>query len=124
MLTKNELATKIARYIDCEKSGSCGVFAVWLTRVLVRHGHEDFRIVFGGVKDLRCVVYKFPAHQHVWLEWDGEICDPTFVQFEHPASYMTKRKYLTPQQFLEHKNFCLNDPRTKPWMKRHLLNFK
>jgi hypothetical protein len=116
-----EMAYRIAEYVQCDKSGSCGMYASWVTRVFLRHGYKDFVIVFGWIR-----TKSGGFHDHIWLELNinGQVIqvDPTLVQFEDFESYCEKETHLYPEGFLRRKGFRLEDPRTKPWYKKHLKN--
>jgi hypothetical protein len=113
-----EMAYRIAEYVQCDKSGSCGFYASWVTLVFLRNGYKDFVVVFGYVKT------KHGYEDHIWLELNinGETIkvDPTVAQFEDFEAYCEKETHLYPDGFLRRKGFRLEDPRTKPWYKKHL----
>lgn len=110
MKTIEEIVEMIAKRVHCELSGSCGVFATWFTRVLIKNGYHDFVIVFGFVDNM----------EHIWIEMnDKTIIDPTVIQFKGPKIYSKKTKRIDPIDFLNMKYFTLNQ-KTKNWYKAYI----
>ncbi len=105
---------QIADHVKCGKKGSCGVFASWVSRVLLKRGFDDFVIVFGWVKDGNV------THDHIWIELgNGEIIDPTCEQFG-TVERLKKRRTFVPHKFLNMKGFRVSEKLTKSWYKEYL----
>lgn len=115
MIDPYDIAKKIASRLDCTRSGSCGVFAVWFNNILLKHNFTSHKIVFGHVRQDGM---KF---EHIWIELDnGEKIDPTIIQFDKNFKYILKATYYSPEQLKNKKHFEL-----KPeWIKSYLTTSK
>lgn len=109
----------VENHLNCESSGSCGVFALWTTRVLLKRNYSDFKIVFGWVHTLECLGTR--KLEHIWIELNsGEIIDPTRAQFPTFVCYAEQKTYHNPEEILDRKGFSLKEKATAPWIKYHL----
>lgn len=114
----SSVVAKIEPRMDCTSSGSCGVFAAWVSKVALKYKINDFKVVFGHVQ-CRGKNGKW-RDEHIWIEHNGLKIDPTVAQFfPYFTGYVGgKRKKFTPEEFLKKKNFSLNGD----WVKKHLKN--
>ena len=105
-MTKQQICEWLAKGIKCNDKGSCGTFAALATYELFTKGFNDFKVVFGWVKDPY-----LPKAQHIWLECEnGMVIDPTIEQFHKPVKYHKKIKAkYTPREFFRLTNFQLKD---------------
>lgn len=106
---------QISKHIRCNLSGSCGVFASWCSRVLLKRGFDNFTVVFGWVKDKEGKTF-----DHIWLEVNGEELDPTIVQFGRNVQYLKQRKHYSPKNFLRKSGFSLKEEKTIPWYRSYI----
>ncbi len=109
MKTLQSIVDKVAGLMDCTSGGSCGVFAMWVTKIAMAHGMDNFQIVFGHVQ---CHCCGYWTAEHIWIEHDGRKIDPTLKQFPYFIGYRGgKRRKYTPQEFIKKSSFSLKNTR-------------
>lgn len=115
-----QIAEKIEKFINCSSSGSCGVFAAWVSQVALKQGVSNFKIVFGHVK-CRGENGNW-VDEHIWIEDENGKIDPTVSQFFpfFQGYSKTRRKKYSPEEILSLSQFSLKNKNGKPWIKKHL----
>lgn len=117
-MDRRAICKRAVNKIKIHRSGSCLVAALCLTKAYIQKGMMNFSIVEG---------YAYhnsggPRLQHTWIEFDdGEVIDPTHVQFNHFPNKMKNRGFIKKRYTpMEYTNISMIDPCSQKFVRFNL----